>query len=196
MAAERRRRTWTLVLVGVVAIALSAALLAGQPLGTALRFSIRASAILGYEALFLVAVSSAYMSQMMRLFGRPFLKVHHFLSVSALVLMTLHPLGLAVEAASLSILVPRLGSLETVLRLGGRPAWFLFALASLSAAVRWPAGRGWRFVHLVNYVAFALSTAHALMIGRDFQARPARAVPIVFAVVVSVAFVRRRLGRR
>jgi sulfoxide reductase heme-binding subunit YedZ len=196
MAAERRRRTWALVLVGVAAVALAGVLLAGQPFGTALHFVVRASAILGYEAVFLAAVSSSYMSQMMRLFGRSFLKVHHVLSLSGLVLITLHPLGLAIEASSLSLLVPRFESLEVFLRLGGRPAWFLFGLTALTAALRWPARRGWRVLHLLNYVGFALATAHALMIGGDFQSPLARLVTIVFAVVAVLAFARRRLGKR
>ena len=196
MAEKTGWRTGAPVVVGVAAFALAAALMLAEPYGDALRLTIRASAILGYEAVFLATLASADMRLMRRLFGRPFLKVHHVLSVAGLVLMTLHPLGVAIDALSLSVFLPRFDTLQISLRLGGRPAWFLFALTSLSAALKRPAGRGWRAVHLVNYVAFALVTVHAVATGTDFQTWPARAVPFAFAAIVAVVLVRRRLGRR
>jgi sulfoxide reductase heme-binding subunit YedZ len=196
MAEQTGWRAWVMAAVAAAAFALAAALMLARPYGDTLGLTIRATAILGYEAVFLAALSSADMRLMRRLFGRPFVKVHHLLSIAGLVLMALHPVGVAIGSQDLAVFVPRFDSLRAFLRLGGRPALYLFGLGALTAALRRPAGRGWRYLHLVNYVAFALVTVHAAAIGTDFQAWPARAVPFAFAALVVIVLVRRRLSRR
>jgi predicted ferric reductase len=147
---------------------------------------------MGYTAIFLSAVSSAYMRQVYRTFGRPFIKVHHILSVTGLVLVTLHPLGAAIDAASPNVFLPRFDSWATFLELGGRPAWYLIAIASLVAVLRKTIGRNWRAIHFLNYVAFLLATVHAIMIGTDFQQPIVRAVPVALALVIVVIFIQKR----
>lgn len=113
-------------------------------------------------------------------------------------MVTLHPIGVAIDWVDASVLLPRFDSLRVFLQFGGSPAWLLVAAASLTAALPKVIGRNWRLVHLLNYVAFLLVTVHALMIGTDFQQGVARAVPIVMALVVAAVFAQRRLvkGRR
>jgi sulfoxide reductase heme-binding subunit YedZ len=147
---------------------------------------------MGYTAIFLSAVSSAHMRQVYRTFGRPFIKVHHILSVTGLVLVTLHPLGAAIDAASPRVFLPKFDSWVIFLQLGGRPAWYLIAVASLVALLRKTIGRNWRTIHYLSYVAFLLATVHAIMNGTDFQQPIVKAVPVALALVIVFTFIQKR----
>jgi sulfoxide reductase heme-binding subunit YedZ len=192
MAHKRTGRIWYLVLVGFVALALVSGLMSRQPYGSTLSWLIRGSASLGYLATFLAIISSAYMRKLVRFFGRPFIQVHHILSVAGLVLVTLHPLGVAWSSASLRVFLPRFDSWLVFLQLGGRPAWYLFAAASLAAVLRKTIGRSWRAIHFLNYVAFWLGTIHAILIGTDFQITAVRAVSVALALVVVATLIQKR----
>jgi DMSO/TMAO reductase YedYZ heme-binding membrane subunit len=184
------------VLFGSVAVILVSGLISLQPHGTSLNRLIRGAALLGYLTVFLAIVSSAYVRQLVRFFGRSFIQVHHILSVTGLVLITLHPLGVAWSSASLRVLLPRFDSWLAFLQLGGPPAWYLIGAASLAAVLRKSMGRNWRSIHFLNYVAFLLATIHAIMIGTDFQHTALRAMPIALALVVIATLMKRRLQRR
>jgi predicted ferric reductase len=187
---------WYLALVGILALVLTIAVefldLGGMPLN----WAIRGVALMGYQSVFLAIVSSAYMRQLVRLFGRPFVQVHHVVSVSGLILITLHPLGVALDNATISVLVPRFESGLASLRLGGQLAWYLIALAALVALLRRSVGRSWRVVHRLNYVAFLSATVHANLIGTNLQYIVVRALSIVMALVIVGVFVQKRLRRR
>jgi sulfoxide reductase heme-binding subunit YedZ len=194
--ARTSNRMWYLVLIGFVALVLVGGLISLEPYGTPLNWFTRGAALLGYLAVFLAIISSAYMRKLVRFFGRPFIKVHHRLSVAGLVLLTLHPLGVAWASASLRILLPRFGSWTAFLQWGGAPAWFLIAIASLTAVLRKTIGQNWRVIHVLNYVAFLLGTVHAFMIGTDLQRTIVKAIPVVLALAVAETFVHRRFQRR
>lgn len=196
MARKKSRYMWYLVLLAVVALVLVSGLISLQPYGTPLNWFIRGAAILGYLSVFLAIVSSAYMRQLVRFFGRSFVQVHHILSVTGLVLLTLHPLGVALDSANLGVFLPRFDSWLVFLQLGGRPAWYLIGAAALAAVLRRTIGQNWRVVHLLNYVAFLLATAHAAMIGTSFQTPIARAVLVVMALVIVVVFIQKRIPKR
>ena len=197
MAPLKARNTGYLVLVGCVVLALVSGLISLQPYGTPLNWVTRGAALLGYLAIFLSIISSGAMRQLVRFFGRPFVRVHHILSVSGLILITLHPLSVAWSSASLRVFLPRFGSWLAFLQWGGPPAWYLLHLGSLAAVQRQSIGRNWRTVHLLNYVAFLLGTIHATLIGTDFQSPIAKAVAVALAIVIVAIFVRKRFrGRR
>lgn len=196
MTRERTRGIWLLLLVGIIAVILTAGLMSLQPYGTPLGWLVRGTALLGYEAILLAIVSSAYMKQMSRIFGRPFIKVHHVLSVAGLILITLHPIGVAIDAASVRVFLPRFDSLATFFQLGGRLAWYLLGAASLAAALRRGIGQTWRAIHFLNYVAFFLGTIHAVMIGTDLQSALAKAISIVLILVVVAVPVQKQLAKR
>jgi sulfoxide reductase heme-binding subunit YedZ len=185
-------KTWYLILIGIVALILVSGLISLRPYETPLNWLIRGAALMGYLAIFLSVLSSAYMRQIYRIFGRPFVKVHHVLSVTGLVLVTLHPLGAAIDAGSLKVFLPKFDSWGIFLELGGRPAWYLIAAASLAAVLRKTIGRTWRTIHFLNYLAFLLVTVHAIMIGTDLQHTIVKAVSVALALVVVVIFIQKR----
>lgn len=193
--ARRRRGLIYLISAGVVSLAVVAVLIALRPLGGPLGWAIRAAAMLGYWAIFLTVISSAYMRELFQLLGRPFIKAHHILAVSGLILVTLHPIGVAIRSSSLASFVPVFSSLDAFLRLGGRPAWYLIGLASLAALQRTRFRKRWRIVHFFNYIAFVLATIHAVMIGTDFISPAMKAVAIALGLLVVAVFVRKRIQR-
>jgi DMSO/TMAO reductase YedYZ heme-binding membrane subunit len=195
MTRRRPRKTEYFALAGLVALILVSGLISLQPYGSPINWITRGAALLGYLAIFLAIVSSAYLRQLVRFFGRPFVQVHHILSVTGLILITLHPLSVAWSSMSLGVLLPRFDSWRVFLQLGGRPAWYLIAAAALAAALRGVIGQRWRAIHLLNYAAFLLGTVHAILIGTDFQQPFIKAVAIIMAIVVVATLIQKRLQR-
>jgi DMSO/TMAO reductase YedYZ heme-binding membrane subunit len=195
MSRRRPHKTGYFVLAGLIALVLVGSLISLQPYGSPINWITRGSALLGYLAIFLAIVSSAYLRQLVRFFGRPFVQVHHILSVTGLILITLHPLSVVWTSASLRVLLPRFDSWRVFLQLGGRPAWYLIATASVAAVLRSVIGERWRAIHLLNYLAFLLGTAHAILIGTDFQLPLIKALAIIMAVIVVATLIQKRLQR-
>jgi sulfoxide reductase heme-binding subunit YedZ len=192
---KNTRGTWYLVLIGIVAVALVAGLISLQPYGSPLNWFTRGMALLGYLTVFLTIVSSAYMQQVYRILGRPFLKAHHILSVTGLILLTLHPIGVAIQNASPTVFVPRFDSLSAFLQWGGAPAWYLIGLAALAAVLRKTIGKSWRLIHALNYIAFALASVHAFLLGSELQWLGMRILLIVLISVATITFIQKRLQR-
>jgi sulfoxide reductase heme-binding subunit YedZ len=194
--AKRARRTWPLILVGLVALILVGTFVALQPYGTPLNRAIRACALLGYVAIFLAIISSAYMKQMVRTFGRPFVQVHHILSVTGWVLVTLHPLGVAWSLGSPRVFLPRFESWRMFLQWGGPPAWYLIGVASLAAVLRKTFRDNWRAGHILNYVAFVLATVHGFLLGTDFQHLVVKGLSLTALLIMIATFIQKRLQQR
>ena len=196
MTHKMTRRIWYLILVGFAAVTLISGLITLQPYGTPLNRLVRGAAALGYFAIFSAIISSNYVRQLVHFFGRPFVQIHHILSVTGLVMVTLHPLGAAWLNMSLRVWLPRLDSWLTFLQWGGPPAWYLIAIASSASVLRKAIGQNWRVLHLLNYVAFFLGTVHAILIGTDFQHPIVRAVSVALALAVLATLIRKRFQRR
>lgn len=145
-----------------MALVLIGGLIALRPYVTPLYWAIRRCALLGYLSILLAVIASAHMRQMVRIFGRPFVQVHHILSVTGLVLVTLHPLAVAWDYGNLGVFVPVSDSWIDFIRWGGRPAWYLFVVASLVAVLRTSFRQKWRVIHTLNYLAFFLATVHTI----------------------------------
>ena len=190
-----------LILIGIAAAILTGGLISLQPGSSVLNWLIRGAALLGYLAIYLSILSSAYVRQLVRLFGRPFIQVHHILSIAGLVLIALHPLGVALDWNSPGILLPRFDSLRIFLQWGGPPALYLIIVASLAAALRKPIGKGWRAIHILSYLAFLLATVHATLLGTEFTGNApqhivAKIVAIALAISVIATLVHKRLQQR
>jgi methionine sulfoxide reductase heme-binding subunit len=196
MSSRRAKNTHYLVLGGIVLLTLVAAIVAIRPLPAPIYWVIRGAALLGYLTIFLSILSSAYMVQLVRFFGRPFVKVHHVASITGLVAMMLHPLSLAWNSRTLSVFVPDFSSLTRFLTLAGRVVWPLIGIAALAAWLRKPIGKNWRAIHYLNYLAFWLATAHAILIGTNFQSLPMRIVAVVLALVTVAVLIQKRMPQR
>ena len=190
------RGTLIVIALGAIVLLLAVVAIWLGPEGNPVHWIVRGAGMVGYVAIFLAIVSSAYMRELYRLLGRPFLWAHHVVSTSGLILIVLHPLALAIETASAAVFVPRFDSWLVFWQLGGRPALYLIAVGSLGALLRKSWRNGWRTVHMLNYVACLLGTVHAVLIGTDFGQPFLRLVPITMALVAVGVFIRKRLGQR
>ena len=157
---------------------------------------VRAAALLGYTALFLTIISSEYVRTMRKLFGSTFMRVHHALALTGLVLIVVHPLTFAIRSGTLSVFVPVLTPLRSFLTWASRPALYMIVLAVAAALVRQRLKTTWRIVHWLNYLAFVMIFAHAWFMGSDLILAPIRTVMTVMAVVVLAVLVHKRLLSR
>jgi methionine sulfoxide reductase heme-binding subunit len=157
----------------------------------------RGAPMLGYQALFLAIVSAAHPAFVQKLFGRPFLRLHHWLATIGLCLLTVHGLAIAVDFATAQVLAPRFDSARAFLQWGGSVSlYLLLALTAASFLKRGFRGR-WRSLHLLSYLAFYLATLHGLLLGIDFQRPLTRAVILLMAMIAGATPLwRRTLGRR
>lgn len=152
--------------------------------------TIRASGILAYAFSFLAIVASAFPREITRLTGDPFIRAHHIFAAGGLVLMAIHGLSVLLFFRTLSVFVPDLGSLRDFLMFGGRVALPLFILTAATARFS-RSVPFWRKIHILNYAAFFLVTAHALMIGTDFDSTSMRALAYALSAAgVSVPVIR------
>jgi DMSO/TMAO reductase YedYZ heme-binding membrane subunit len=196
MAKGREQNTWVLLVSAVGALALVAGVVALDRIATPLDGLIRVGALLGYLTVFLAALSSNFMRELTRFFGRPFPKVHHYVSVTALISLAIHTTSVAWRTGTVSVFIPEVSSLRLFFTLGGRPAFWLIAVAALTALLRASIGKNWKIIHWLNYVAFFLGTVHALLIGPNFQHLGVRIVSIAMAVALAVVFVLKRTARQ
>ena len=190
------KNTRYLVLLGVVSLALVIGIIALRPPQEPIYWLIRGAALMAYLAIFFSILSSAYLRQLVRFFGRPFVKVHHVASITGLTVMMLHPLALAWQSGSWSVFVPRFDTFTIFLTFGGRVVWPLVGIAALAARLRKPIGKNWRVIHYLNYLAFWLVTAHAMLIGTNFQSLVMRVIAGLLAAATVAVFVQKRLPRR
>ena len=186
------RKTLYLVALGLVAVLWVVGVLLSQPTGSAFLALARGLALLGYLGVFLATLSTAYLRELVKAFGRPFIKIHHVASVTGIVAITLHPLAVAVEYGS-QVLVPSLGSPSYMLAWAGRPAWVLLIIGVVVALLRTRLVKSWRIIHYVNYIAFLLGTVHANLLGGNFVSAIPRILSIIMALVVIAVFVRKRV---
>lgn len=137
---------------------------------------IRYSALTGFVSLFLASVFSGFTRQIYQLFGRSYVQIHHLFAILGLILVTIHPLTLAVKVMSIAVFVPDVSSLENFLILGGRPAIYLIYISLFFGFARRTLPKYWRFFHMSIYIALMLAYIHGVLIGTDF------ANPIIFVL--------------
>ena len=179
-----------------VVLALVLALQASQGGGNAERWVIRTAGLMGYLCVFSAILSSAYVKQLVRFFGRSFVKVHHVVAISGLVLIVLHPLVVAWRLLSPRFLIPSTQSWYVFFAYGGSVAWYLIGVAVLIAFLRKRFGKHWKLLHMLNYVAFWLVTVHGWLIGTNVQGPVMRVIFALLALIVLWVLVQRRLADR
>jgi len=193
---KKAKNTGVLILCGIVALLVTGGIVALDSRSTPLDGVIRAGALLGYLGVFMAALSSNYMRELTRYFGRSFITVHHIVSVTALVALAVHAVSVAWQMGSAAAFLPNFSSARLFFALGGRPAFWLLALTSLTALFRTAIGKNWKIIHWLNYVAFTLGTIHAQMIGTSFSHLGLRIVAWVMLAVLLGVFAWKRTRKQ
>jgi predicted ferric reductase len=97
------------------------------------------------------------------------MRIHHYFAAAGLVLITLHPIALAIERLNPAVFIPTVGSLELFIINGGRQALIIIYIAFVAVLLRRQMPRYWRIFHALMYVALFFGILHANLIGRDFE---------------------------
>ena len=186
-------RLWPYVIGWLLVCALLITLLLLASSGQGLAMT-RIGGLLTYLATFSTILSSAYVRPLAKRFRRPFIAMHHTLAYTALAMATLHPLGAAISGGNWGLLLPQFGGWLVFFTFAGAPAAYCFYLGAIAARLR-AQFVGWRIVHALNFVAFWLATAHALLLGSDTQGWIQRIVAIAMALTVLFVLYKRRAAR-
>ena len=156
--------------------------------------AIRLFALNGYIALSVAAIMTAFLKEITLFLKKPFTRVHHYFAAVGLVLITLHPVTLAIQNLNPAVFLPNLESLYLFLFFGGRQALIIIYIAFAAVLVRKKMVAYWRYFHALIYVALFFGIVHADLSGRDLLNNTA--IFVVFNALfgaVLVAFGLKRL---
>lgn len=140
-----------------------------SPIPDVFSFFIRLGALFGFTSMFIATTMSPFMVQLYKIFGQPFVKLHHLYTIFGLIMVTLHPVVFAIARLNILVFIPDVSSWISFWELAGRPAIYLIYIASLAAILRTKMKKNWRFFHYLNYVALIFAYVHGVLIGTDFQ---------------------------
>lgn len=148
-------------------------------------FVIRFGAIFGFTSMFIATMMTPFVVQLYKIFGKPFIKIHHIYSITGLILITIHPVAFAIFKLDITVFVPDFSSWYGFWSLGGRLALILIYLAVIGVLLRKTIKKNWRVIHILNYVALFLAYIHGVLIGSDFQNM---GILIIFTIMIILSF--------
>lgn len=155
------------------------------PFSDAFNFIIRFGAIFGFTSMFIATMMTPFVVQLYKIFGKPFVKIHHIYSIMGLILITLHPVAFAISVVDITVFIPDFSSWYGFWSLGGRLALILIYIAVLGALLRKKITKYWRIIHIFNYIALFLAYVHGVLIGTDFQNL---GILIIFTIMIILSF--------
>jgi DMSO/TMAO reductase YedYZ heme-binding membrane subunit len=155
-----------------------------EPIKDGLDFIIRFGALMGFTSMFVATIMTPFMVQLYKIFGKPFIKIHHLYSIAGLILITLHPVAFAISKLDITIFVPVFYPWYDFWSLGGRVALILIYLAVLGSLLRKKI-KNWRIIHILNYIALFLAYIHGVLIGTDFKTV---GILIIFTAMLVLSF--------
>ncbi len=155
------------------------------PFNSVADFFIRFGAIFGFTSMFVATMMTPFVVKLYKMFGKPFVKIHHVYSLTGLLLVTLHPLIFAVSVDNIEVFVPDFSSWYGFWSLGGRLALILIYFAIFGSLLRKKFIKGWRIIHALNYIALFLAYVHGVLIGTDFQNL---GILIIFTVMIILSY--------
>lgn len=192
----RSRKGYLLAaLITVLYAAVTASVLL-TPSRPGLSTMIRLAALLGLLSLSIAAIMTPFLPDIYRLFGRPFLKVHHLFAAAGLIFATIHPVLFAIALIDITVFIPLFGSLYDFLATGGRVALIALWLAFLAVSFRAAIPKYWRPVHALMYLVILLAVVHGNLIGTDFTSPFIMVLFNSLAVLAIGAFIAKRVQRR
>lgn len=137
--------------------------------GNLLTLSLRLFALNGYIALSIAAIMTPFLKEVTLFFKKSFTKVHHYLAAAGLLLISLHPIVVSIQALSLSVFLPNFMSLYLFFFFGGVVALVLIYVALGASLLRKKIMSSWRPLHMLIYIALLIGVIHANLRGTDFQ---------------------------
>ena len=190
------RTGWLVIAVIFVLFAIPVAVVAANPSISPLTTGIRIAGLTGFVALAGAMIMTPFLPEIYRNFGRPFLRIHHLFAVAGIVLVTLHPVLLAIRVMTVAVFLPAFGSLYEFFALGGRLALILMYGALAGVFLRAAIPAGWRALHALMWVVLVLALLHGMLIGTDFREPLIGALFTTLTIAALGAFFAKRIKRR
>jgi len=131
--------------------------------------AVRLFALNGFLALSIATILTAFLKEVTLFFKKPFTRIHHYFAAVGLVLITLHPIVLAIQMVNLGVFLPNLNSLYLFLFFGGRQALIIIYIAVAAVLLRRKIMAYWRPFHALMYLALFFGIVHADLSGTDFK---------------------------
>ena len=131
--------------------------------------STRLLALDGYIALSIAAIMTPFLKEITLFFKKSFVKVHHYFAATGLLLITLHPIVVAIQVLNLNVFLPNFDSLTLFFFFGGLEVLILIYVAFSAAFLRKKIVAYWRWFHALMYVALFIGLVHANLRGTEFQ---------------------------
>ena len=135
----------------------------------AMDVSIRLLALNGYVALSIAAVLTPFIKEVTLFFKKSFIKVHHYFAAAGLLLITMHPISVAIYFMNPGILLPNFESFSSFFFQGGSIALIAIYTAFGAVLLRRKVEAYWRYFHALMYVALFFGVVHANLWGIDFR---------------------------
>lgn len=152
----------------------------------------RIAGLTGIVSLFIGIVMSLLVRQSKKLFGVNYLKIHHFFSISGFILISLHPIIMAIDFGTTRIFIPDFNSWNAFLMNAGRPALYLIYIAVLAAVLRRSIAKYWKYLHGLLYPAFIFGAIHGRLQGSDLGNPILNGLFIAMIVIVILVFISKR----
>ncbi|MCG3223124.1 MAG: hypothetical protein H7647_01570 [Candidatus Heimdallarchaeota archaeon] len=160
-----------------------------RPLDLILEEFSRFLALFGLLSLFVSSIMAAFTREIFQVLGKPFKKVHHIIGLTALGLITFHPIFIVISYSDASLFLPNFGSLSSFVTYAGAPSLYLILLATLAGYFQRKIPKFWRYIHGLNYVALIFGVIHGIKIGGYFSSSSAlKIIYILMLVLTTVAF--------
>lgn len=153
----------------------------------------RIAGLTGIASLFIAILLSLLVRQSRKIFGVVYLKIHHLFSIIGLILISLHPVIMAIDFGTSRIFVPDFSSWNAFLINAGRPALYLIYIAAIAAILRKNIVKFWRYIHSLLYLAFILGVVHGILSGSDLSNPFLYVLYIAMVVVVIIIFLYKRI---
>ena len=153
-----------ITVIFIVLTVISLTTLASSPL----RSAVQLFAIWGLYFILISSIMTAFLKEMYKAFGVPFIKVHHFFAIAGIVFATLHPVAFAIEVSTARVFIPATESWIAFWELAGRPAIYLIYIAVAAGVLRKKLKNSWRKIHALMYVVAVFLIVHANLIGTNF----------------------------
>ncbi|MCW4000686.1 MAG: hypothetical protein NWE93_10640 [Candidatus Bathyarchaeota archaeon] len=131
--------------------------------------AVRLFALNGFIALSIATIMAAFLKEITLFFKKPFMRIHHYFAAAGLVLITLHPITLALQYSTPAVFLPNFNSLYLFMFFGGRQALILIFVALAAVLLRKKITSYWRPFHALMYVALFFGVVHAGLSGTDFE---------------------------
>ncbi|TFG34794.1 hypothetical protein EU527_01710 [Candidatus Thorarchaeota archaeon] len=129
---------------------------------------VRFGALYGYASIFFATILSNFLREVRKIFGKPFMRVHHYFAIIGMISITIHPVVFSIYAGSFLVFIPDFSSWLTFWSLAGRPALYLAYIAVLASLLRMKIERYWRYLHGLMYVVLTFAFVHGYLIGANF----------------------------